>query len=129
MKEEKELNVHHNYGFSVIKVSNDGKLIATSDSNKNIIVLNSGTYDVVIENFNYHTSKVFALDFSASNNNLVSVSLDNSAIYWNISEKKKVRTFANVEHELVVSVSFYQDENSFVCGGYSCSPRIISINN
>lgn len=123
------MNIHNNYGFSKIKISNDGKLIATADSNKNIIILNSGSYDVSIENFNYHTSKVFDLDFNLNSTNLISVSLDNSAIYWDINEKKKIRTYANVEHELVLTVSFYKDEKSFVCGGYNCSPRIISFNN
>lgn len=110
---------HHMNEITRIKLSNNKTLIATADNKKNILVLNAATKEIEIDRFLFHSSKVFDLTWSFDDSYLASASLDKSIILWSVKDKNKVKTYEEMDGEVVTSVCF-TGENNLTCGGYSC---------
>ena len=119
--------MHHHYGVQTIKVSHDGLTVASADNNKAITLWKADSREVITEEFNFHVCKVFEVCWSSDDKFLLSVGLDNSAIYWNIAEKKRQRTFTVLDSEIAVTCSFFGNDKTFVVGGSYCSPKVISV--
>jgi WD40 repeat protein len=119
--------MHHHFGVSTIKSSNSGKIVASADYNKAIVLWDSTTKEVISEAFVFHITRVYSLSWSSDDSLLVSTALDNSAIVWDVLAKKRVRTFAVIDADISLTSSFYINDESFVVGGHNCSPRVISI--
>jgi WD40 repeat protein len=111
----------------VIKVCNDGTLVASGDNTKSVFVWNSETKDIVIDRFVFHSSKVYDIDWSQDNTKLISCSLDRSVILWSITEKSKMKVFPEMDNEVVYTLCFVNEDKEFVCGGHSCSLKRIII--
>ena len=99
-----------------IKVSNNGKMIALSDSRKFIYVVDVETKVICIQNFVYHNSKIFDLSWNEDDSLLFSCSLDRSAIVWNIEKKEKMVQYHNVDKEICYSITWVKG-NTFAVGG------------
>ena len=121
------MNAHNHFGVSCIKVSPCGKSIASCDYNKSVYILNASTKEVVNDKFNFHTSRVYSVDWSSDSKYLISTSLDNCTIHWDVENVKRLRTFSVLDSDLALTCSYFKDNNSFVVGGHNCSPRIISL--
>ena len=110
-------------------MSYSGDLVASSDTNKQIILWSASDYSVIAENFHFHTSRVYSLSFNRLETHLVSSSLDNEAMVWDLKEKKRIKTFPTVDYRIGMTTTFLGvDGNEFAVAGSSCSPRIIPIN-
>ena len=122
----KDANFHSHFGITKVKVSNNGKLVATGDNNKSVMVWDATTKELLIHTFVFHMSTIFDISWSADDKFLVSVSLDDSAIVWSIESKKRVRKFACLDGEMTLTCDFISDKEIIV-GGCNCTPRILSI--
>lgn len=107
---------------SVIKLSHDGKTVASGDNVKNIYLWDSSSKNVTCNRFVFHSAKVYDLDWSSDDSTIVSGSLDRSVIVWSVPEKSKLKIFPDIDTEVVLSVSFIGDKE-FICGGHSCTLR------
>jgi WD repeat-containing protein 1 (actin-interacting protein 1) len=122
--------MHTTFGpfpISTIKSSFSGKLVASTDINKTILVWNAVTKEVYADNFHFHSARVYSLSWNKSDTLLVSSSLDNSAIVWDIEAKKRINTFPSIDNSVATTTCFYGSDREFVAGGASCSPRIIPV--
>src|SRR5690606_38474070 len=100
---------HHPTEVSIIKVSHNGKLVASGDSKKNIYIWSAETGELLIDRFVYHTSKVFDIAWSKDDNLLISGSLDRCVILWSIPEKSKLKIIPDMDSEVVYSVLFLNE--------------------
>lgn len=105
---------------TVIKVSNNGKLVASGDSTKNIYIWDSSSKEIVNNRFVFHSAKIFDVAWSSDDLQLVSGSLDRSVILWSVPDKSKLKVYPDVDIEVVTTVTFTYDKE-FIVGGYSCS--------
>lgn len=113
----------HQGEVTIIKLSHDGKLVASGDNKKNVFIWSSETKEITCDRFVYHSSKIYSIDWSSDDTLLASSSLDRSVIIWNIAEKSKVKVFSDVDIEVVYTVGFLNGDKEFVCGGHSCAIR------
>lgn len=104
----------------IIRLSHNGKLVASGDNMKYIYVWNSATKEIECDRFTYHSSKVFDISWSSDDSSLISASLDKSVILWNLSTKTKKNVYSELDIEVVKASKFINDVE-FVCGGHSCS--------
>jgi WD40 repeat protein len=112
----------HKSEVTCIKLSHDGNFVASGDSTKNVFIWKSSTKEIVNNRFVFHSAKVFEIDWSSDDTNLVSASLDRSVIVWDLPSKSKVKVFSDVDVEVVTAVTFVNDKE-FICGGHSCGLR------
>jgi WD40 repeat protein len=105
---------------TVIKLSHNGKTVASADNIKNIFLWDPISKGVLCNRFVFHSSKVFDLDWSSDDNLLISGSLDRSVIVWNVPEKSRAKVLSDVDYEVVLAVGFV-NEKEFIVGGHSCA--------
>jgi WD40 repeat protein len=110
---------HHLSDVSVIRVSNNGNLVASGDSKKNVFIWDANTKEILIDRFVFHTAKVFDVAWSHDDKLLISGSLDRSVILWNIAEKSKAKVYAEVDNEVIYALAWV-GEREFICGGHCC---------
>ena len=81
----------------MIKLSPDGKLIASGDNQRVILVYEADTKKVVCDRFGFHTGSIFDLDWSGDSKFLASASLDGSVMLWEIETKKRLKNYPNFD--------------------------------
>ena len=106
--------------YSIMKISPDNKLIASGDNQKNILIYDSKSKEIVNDRFGFHNAKIFDLDWSNDSKFLVSGSLDCSVMIWDIENKSRVKNLTNVDGDQINAVSFVNDDKSVVCAGGAC---------
>jgi len=111
--------------LSCLKLSNNEKYLATGDNNKYIKILDTHTKDIYTDDYVHHKSKVYEISWSENDEKLVSGSLDRCVILWDLATKKKVKTYQDLDYEVVLTVCF-GGNSTILCGGHSCS--VIKIN-
>jgi WD40 repeat protein len=116
---------HHYDEVTAIKVSHDGTKVASGTSNKNIILWDATTKQIIHKKFSYHNSKIIDLDWSGDDSYLASCSMDKTVKIWNISETVLLKTFENMDSEVLQKLRFV-NENELICGGYSIALRLFS---
>lgn len=91
------------------------------------MLINSETKEVHSQSFCNHVSRVYGIGWSDDDTRLCSCGLDNSAISWDVTELKRIRTYAVVDIDMGVSCDFIGNNNQFAVVGNNCCPRIITI--
>ena len=122
---EKSYHNIHFGEYQVMKLSPDGKLVASGDNQRVILVYKSDSHDVVCDRFGFHTGSIFDLDWSADGKFLVSSSLDGNVMIWELESKKRVKNYANFDNNQINGVRFTNDNKDVVCAGYSCNLKEI----
>ena len=124
-KEKEKKDIH--YGeYQVIKLSPDGKLIASGDNQRQILIYEADTKKVVCDRFGFHTGSIFDLDWSSDSKFLASASLDCSVMLWEIETKKRLKNYHNFDGNQINGVRFMNDNKDVVCAGHSCNVKEIA---
>ncbi|KAL5729517.1 U3 snoRNP protein [Ranunculus cassubicifolius] len=105
----------HYFDVNVVAYSPDSQLLATgADDNKiKVWTVSSGFCFVT---FSEHTNAVTALHFMASNNCLLSASLDGTVRAWDLFRYRNFRTFTTPQSRQFVSLSSDQS-GEVICAG------------
>ena len=122
---EKGKNDIHFGEYQAIKLSPDGKLIASGDNQRLILVYEADTKKVICDRFGFHTGSIFDLDWTSDSKFLASASLDGSVMLWEIETKKRLRNYPNFDGNQINSVRFLNDNKDVVCAGQSCNVKEI----
>ena len=125
LKEKSSTSVHF-VEYQVIKLSPDGKLIASGDNQRYILVYEADTKKVVCDRFGFHTSSVFDLDWTRDSKFLASSGLDGSVMLWEIETKKRIKNYSNFDGNQINGVKFLNDNKDVVCAGQSCNLKEIA---
>ena len=124
-KEKEKKDIH--YGeYQVIKLSPDGKLIASGDNQRQILIYESDTKKVICDRFGFHTGSIFDLDWTSDSKFLASASLDCSVMLWEIETKKRLKNYHNFDGNQINGVRFMNDNKDVVCAGHSCNVKEIA---
>jgi len=116
---DKNLELHTGE-ITVLKLSPDEKLIASADNLKYIKIWKADSKEIVNDRCDFHSAKIFDLNWSLNSNFLISCSLDYNVIIWKMDDKSKFKEFINVEGDQINSAHFIsKDKCDFVCGGNS----------
>lgn len=91
---------------SFIKASNEGKLVAFSDTIKVIHVWNMEEMKPYTTQFGNHLGRVYDMAWNEDDSRLVSCSLDRSCIVWDIPSRQKLIRFENVDRDSCYSNTF-----------------------
>ena len=123
-KEKSCPSIH--YGeYQVIKLSPDGKLIASGDNQRVILIYEAESKKVICDRFGFHTGSIFDLDWSGDSKFLASASLDGSVMLWEIETKKRLKNYPNFDGNQINGVRFINDNKDVVCAGHSCNLKEI----
>jgi len=112
--------------YQVIKLSPDGKLIASGDNQRVILVYEAESKKVVCDRFGFHTGSIFDLDWTGDSKFLASASLDGSVMLWEIETKKRLKNYPNFDGNQINGVRFVNDNKDVVCAGQSCNLKEIA---
>ena len=112
--------------YQTIKLSPDGKLIASGDNQRIILVYEAESKKVVCDRFGFHTGSIFDLDWSGDSKFLASASLDGSVMLWDIDAKKRLKNYPNFDGNQINGVRFINDNKDVVCAGHSCNLKEIA---
>ncbi len=123
---EKGKNDIHFGEYQIIKLSPDGKLIASGDNQRQILIYEADTKKVICDRFGFHTGSIFDLDWTADNKFLASASLDGSVMIWEIETKKRAKNYSNFDGNQINVVRFLNDNKDVVCAGQSCNIKEIT---
>jgi len=104
------------HSFNLIKVSNNGKILALADNIKFIYMMNAETREMINENFVYHNGKIFDLSFNHDDTLLLSCSLDRSAFLWDVEKKSKILRYEAIDKESCSSVTWLKNNYFAVAG-------------
>lgn len=121
------VNFHFSYGVSSISTSHKQNLVVSSDYNKHIFCWNAVDKSIVSDKLHFHTSRVYGLAWSYDDSMLVSTSLDNIAIVWDMNTFSRINTFPVLDQKLALTCCFYGNERKIIVGGHNNSPKIIGI--
>lgn len=125
-KQKSVKNSVHYGEYTVIKISPDGKLLASGDTQKFINVLDASTKEVYSSSLSSHSSRIYSLSWSDDSKYLASGSLDSSVYIYNMETKKKIKEYKNVEPDQVSQVCFANENKDIVTGGPSSMLKIYS---
>ena len=112
--------------YQVIKLSPDGKFLASGDNQRVILVYEADTKKVVCDRFGFHTGSIFDLDWSGDSKFLASASLDGSVMLWELETKKRLKNYPNFDGNQINGVRFINDNKDVVCAGHSCNLKEIA---
>ena len=124
-KEKEKKDIHFG-DYQVIKLSPDGKLIASGDNQRQILVYEADTKKVICDRFGFHTGSIFDLDWTSDSKFLASASLDGSVMLWEIETKKRLKNYSNLDGNQINQVRFMNDNKDVVCAGRSCNVKEIA---
>jgi len=122
----KKMTQYHQSEISCLKLSNSGHMLASGDNQKYIKVMKSSTKELYTDDYEYHKAKIYDMSWSDNDEKLVSGALDRNVILWDIATKKKVKTYPEMDNEVVLTVAFFGN-SSVYCSGHSCSISKINI--
>ena len=124
LKEKEKKDIH--YGeYQVIKLSPDGKLIASGDNQRTILIYEADTKNVICDRFGFHTGSIFDFDWTTDSKFLASASLDCNVMIWELETKKRLKNYPNFDGNQINAVRFMNDNKDVVCAGQSCNVKEI----
>lgn len=86
---------HHKSKITNIKVSPNGKLIASGDAGREIIVWDASDFSVKYNQLTFHTSAITDMSWSPDSTHLVSGSVDGNIIVWDFPNATRIQTLAH----------------------------------
>jgi len=113
--ESKVLEDQHKSKLTNIKVSPDGKLIASGDAGREIIVWDASNFTVKYNQLTFHTSSITDMAWSPDSTHLVSGSIDGNIIIWDFPAGKRIQTSAH--RAGTKSVAFINSNTVLSAGG------------
>jgi WD40 repeat protein len=88
--ETKTFEDKHGSKLTSIKYSPDGKLIASGDSGREIVVWDTSDNSAKYTQLTYHTSAITEMSWSADSSLMVSGSTDGNVIVWDFANAKRI---------------------------------------
>ena len=125
--EQKSVSDFHFGEFSAMKLSPDGKAIASGDSQKYIKVWDAETKAIINDRCGFHSAKIFDLNWSEDSKFLISGSLDESVMLWKMENKSRLKNYPCIDGDQINSAVIINANNDFVCGGYSCTIELVTV--
>lgn len=125
MKEKSKVDIHFGE-FSVIRLSPDGKLIASGDNQHFIKVYEAESKKIITDRFGFHTAKIFDISWSFDSKFLVSASLDFCCMMWDIEKNEKIKDYVSIDGKEINACCFINENKDFACGGNSCVVNLIT---
>ncbi|KAJ5066594.1 wd repeat-containing protein [Anaeramoeba ignava] len=123
LKQKYELT-RHNGQITVVRYSPDGTLLASGDTNREIIVWkNKEAHNT---GWVFHTSRINTLNWAQDSIHLASGSVDGQIIIWNSDEPKKRVIIRNAHQSGVNSVAWI-GENVLASTGEDCTLKTWNI--
>lgn len=120
---ESTLNEHRGE-ITSITYSPDGKYLASSDSNREIIVFQDGKR--IISGWVFHTARVAAISWSPNSTRIASVGTDGNMFVWNVNQPN-VRAQFKKAHYGGGTVCVWIDDNTIATGGQDCSIKLWTV--
>jgi len=116
----------HRGNLSGVAYSPNGKLLASGDANRDIVVWDRATKKPVVDEWCHHTARINGLAFSPDSQHIVSGGLDRMIIVWNVAEPSKRVTIKDAHHGGVNTVLFI-DDNTVLSAGQDCALKTWTI--
>ena len=111
----------HRGEVTVMVYSSDGTMLASGDSNREVLVWDTATSEVKKSRMVYHNSKITCLSWSPDNTKLCSGSVDSNIIVWPLDLPTSKRTNLPLSHqEGVQGVAFLSDTKIASIGTDAC---------
>lgn len=121
IKNDKLIREINNNGITTcVAFSPDGKIVATSNSDKSINVFEVETGQLLAK-LQGHKSWVRSLTFNNDGTKLISCGDDSKIIKWDTSNRNDIKLLSKTRYgySWLLSVDFYQDDRSYVCGDFN----------
>jgi len=125
LKETANLTKHRG-NLTGIAYSPNGKLLASGDANRDIVVWDCATKKPVVDEWCHHTARINGLAFSPDSQHIVSGGLDRMIIVWSVAEPSKRVTIKDAHHGGVNTVLFI-DDNTVLSAGQDCALKTWTI--
>ena len=125
--EQKSVMEMHFGEFASMRLSPDGKTIASGDSQKYIKVWDAESKKIVNDRCGYHSSKIFDLNWSENSQFLISGSLDESVMLWKMENRTRFKNYPCIDGDQINSAVIINENNDFICGGYSCTIEKVTL--
>ncbi|RIB25557.1 quinon protein alcohol dehydrogenase-like superfamily [Gigaspora rosea] len=110
--EEQEDKLSSNRGaITAIAYSPNGSLLAVGDAQGKIYVYDTGSKQVKISEWGFHTARIYSIAWSPDSLHLVSGSLDTNIYVWSV-EKPSSRIAIKGAHQVSVSGVTFLDNNT-----------------
>jgi len=116
----------HRGPLTAIEYSNDGKLFASADKNRDIFVWDNATKAQKITGWVFHTARINSLAWSPDDSHLASGALDQNIFIWNISSPSTRIQIKN-SHYGGVNAVFWFDNNTVASAGQDCTIKTWAI--
>jgi len=110
----------HRGPLSAIAFSPNGKLLASGDTNREIILWDVQAKAIKYQGWVFHSARINSLAWSPDNVHLASGSLDQNIFIWN-ADAPASRIQIKNSHHLGVNVVIWLDENTVASGGQDCT--------
>eukprot|EP01102_Stenamoeba_stenopodia_P018587 TRINITY_DN683_c0_g1_i1.p1 TRINITY_DN683_c0_g1~~TRINITY_DN683_c0_g1_i1.p1 ORF type:complete len:603 (+),score=164.15 TRINITY_DN683_c0_g1_i1:90-1898(+) len=112
----------HRGPLTAIEYSNDGKLFASADKNRDIFVWDNATKTQKITGWVFHTARINSLAWSPDDSHLASGALDQNIFIWNISSPSTRIQIKN-SHYGGVNAVFWFDNTTVASAGQDCTVK------
>jgi len=116
---EKSVLKSHRNPITALAYSPNGAVLASGDSNREILVWDLGTNSVKVQGWVFHTSRVTALAWAPDSIHLVSVAGDGNLYVWDL-EKTDKRIFVKDAHRGGATAAVWIDGNTVASAGQDC---------
>lgn len=114
----------HRGEVSSVQYSPDGKYLASSDSNREIIVWENGKR--IVSGWVFHTAKVSAIAWSPNSVRIASVGVDGNLFVWNV-QQPNVRAQVKKAHYGGGNVVVWVSDEVIASGGQDCAIKLWSV--
>jgi len=114
-KEETTL-AQHRGAVGIVRYSPNGKMLASGDSNREVIVWDRTSRKSIVEGWQMHNARVVTLAWSPESDFLATGSLDQSIILWSLS-KQTERVHLKGAHYLGVNKVFFASQTLLLSVG------------
>lgn len=118
--------INNNAIVTCIAFSPDGKIVASSNSDKSITVFEVETGKLLTQ-LRDHKSWVRGITFSNDGTKLISCGDDSKIIRWDTSDRNDIKLLSKSRygHNWLLSVDFNQDNRSYIFGDFNGNAVII----
>jgi len=121
LTQTKKLEAHRG-PLTCIAYSPDGKLIASGDTNREIIVWDSASKATKVTGWVFHSARVNCLAWSPDSTHVISGSLDQNLIVWNVNAPTTRIVIKNSHHGGVNAVAWISNDTA-ASAGQDCAWR------